>query len=97
MHHLALLFIVMNFGSVLFNHKEDNKKIIRNIESLNKKIINAKLSVLFNKTCISNNLLPSYTNIHLNREAVKRRKFTLEFREHLVRNELQEKLTLEYV
>ena len=94
MHHLALLFIVMNFGSVLFNHNEDNKKIIRNIESLNKKIINAKLSVLFNKTCISNNLLPSYTNIHLNREAVKRRKFTLEFREHLVRNEIQEKLTL---
>lgn len=55
----------MNFGSVLFNHNEDNKKIIRNIESLNKKIINAKLSVLFNKTCISNNLLPSYTNIYI--------------------------------
>ena len=91
MSHLVIFFMMMNFGNVLFNHSDENKKIIRNIESINKKIINAKLSVLFNQTCISNNLLPNYTNIHLNKEAVKRKKFTLEFRERLVRNEIQEK------
>ena len=78
----------MNFGNILYNHTEENKKIVRNIENLNKKTTNAKLSVLFNQTCISNNLLPSYTNIHLNKEAVKRKKFTIECREHLVYNEI---------
>ena len=92
MPHLFIIFVAMSFGNILFHHNEDNKKIVRNIESLSKKIINAKQSVLFNQTCISNNLLPSYTNIHLNKEAVKRKKFTLEFREHLVRNEIEEKL-----
>ena len=64
MTHLLLLFVTMNFGNILFNHTEENKKIVRNIESLNKKTTNAKLSVLFNQTCISNNLLPSYKHIY---------------------------------
>ena len=43
-----LSFILMNFGNLLFKHQEDDRKLIRNIESLSKKITNAKLSVLFN-------------------------------------------------
>ena len=65
MHYLIILFLTMSFGDIIFQHSSDNKKIVRNIERLNKKITNAKLSVLFNQTCISNNLLPSYTNIYI--------------------------------
>ena len=80
--------IIMSIGSVLFEHSTDNRKTIRSIESLNKKIINAKAALTFNKQCELNNLLPAFTNIHLNDEAVQQRQFTLEFRRNLVKHEI---------
>ena len=81
----------MNFGSVIFEHNIDNRKTIRSIESLSKKLYNAKAALTFNKQCELNNLLPAFTNIHLNDEAVQQRHFTLEFRRNLVKNEIEAK------
>ena len=81
----------MSFGSVIFEHNIDNRKTIRSIESLSKKLSNAKAALTFNKQCELNNLLPAFTNIHLNDEVVQQRHFTLEFRRNLVKNEIEAK------
>ena len=80
----------MTFGEILNEYDERGKKTIRNIESLQKKIINARLAVVFNQQCMKNNLLPKFTNIHVD-EAVQQRRFTLEFRKKLVVNQIEEK------
>ena len=62
---ILVYFITMSLGSVLFEHTEDNKKAIRSIESLKRKIINGKAALSFNEHCHKNNLRPSYANIYI--------------------------------
>ena len=81
----------MSLGNILFEHTEENKKEIRSIETLNRKLINGKAALTFNEQCKINNLLPSYTHIHLNNKAVQQHQFTLEFRRNLVINQIAEK------
>ena len=80
----------MSLGNILFEHSVSNRKEIRVIESINRKLINGKAALSFNEHCHNNNLLPSYTNIHLNNKAVQQHQFTLEFRRNLVINEITE-------
>ena len=49
------------FGTVVSEYPQEFKKIVRELENLTKKVINAQYAVLFNETCIVNNLLPRYT------------------------------------
>ena len=58
-----ILFTIMSIGDILFEHTDENRKLIREIETLNRKVINGKAAVAFNEHCYTNNLLPSYTNI----------------------------------
>ena len=46
MHDFIIILAVMSFGSIIHQLSDENKKTIRNIENLNKKMINADLSVL---------------------------------------------------
>lgn len=55
----------MSFGELLFQLSPDAKKIVRGIEALNQKIINTEYAVIFNETCLKENLLPVYTNIYI--------------------------------
>ena len=80
----------MTFGELLNEFSDQQKRTVRRIESTQKKIVNAKLAVVFNKECLKNNILPKFTNIHLD-EAVQQRRFTLEFRRKLVVNQIEEK------
>ena len=43
----------------------DTKSLIRSIDKANRKIVNTELSMVFNKTCIQENLLPACTNIYI--------------------------------
>ena len=88
---ILLLITIMSLGTILFEHAESDKKDIRVLESINRKLINGKAALSFNEHCHKNNLLPSYTSIHLNNKAVQQRRFTLEFRRNLVVNEIAEK------
>ena len=81
----------MNFGALLHDLPSVARRAVRNIETTSRKIINARASVVFNEQCITNNLLPKFTNIRLNSEAVQRRKFTLDFRRNLVLDQIREK------
>ena len=83
--------LVMNFGALLHDLPSVARRAVRNIETTSRKIINARASVVFNEQCITNNLLPKFTNIRLNSEAVQRRKFTLDFRRNLVLDQIREK------
>ena len=41
-----------NIGTILFNFSQDDKQLIRKLESLSKKEVNARYAVIFNETYI---------------------------------------------
>ena len=55
----------MNFGNLLYIQPENIKRNIRNIETTEKKLANAKIAVIFNNTCLNENLLPRFSNIYI--------------------------------
>ena len=68
MNHLLscfLFLLTMTYGELLNEYDQQQRKIVRQIESTQKKIINAKLAVVFNNECLKNNLLPKFTNIYI--------------------------------
>ena len=52
----------MKIGQLIFHLPAEKKQKIRRIEKINKKIASVKSSLVFNRTCIKENLLPKYTN-----------------------------------
>ena len=55
----------MKIGQLIFHLPAEKKQKIRRIEKINKKIASVKCSLVFNRTCIKENLLPKYTNIYV--------------------------------
>ena len=55
--------INMTLGELLYSIPTEKRKLFRKLESIEKKIINNKWSILFNKTCVKNHMLPKYVNI----------------------------------
>ena len=53
----------MNFGNLLSQQPYNIRKQVRNIEINEKKLIQAMMAVVFNDTCINENL-PTFTNIY---------------------------------
>ena len=80
--------------NILNEHEEESKTIIRRLEKLRKKEINARFAIVFNQQCLDNNLLPAYTNVRLHNEATRRKKFTTDFRRQLIEDQLNEKETV---
>ena len=69
--------LIMNYGSLLNTLPVDFKNILREKESVNKKIINAEWSLVFNKTCIKENIWPNYTKINILSYAITEKMFKL--------------------
>ena len=78
-------------GQLLTQLNAESTNLVRSIEKTQKKLINARNSVIFNETCIKNGLFPKYTNLKLHDPTIQERKFTLHFRRRLVEEQLQEK------
>ena len=55
----------MNFGELIYLQPENIKQRVRKIENLEKKLANARIAILFNKTCLNENILPIFTNIYI--------------------------------
>ena len=51
----------MTISELILTLPPDTKSLIRSIENTNRKRINIQLFLVFNKTCIQENLLPAYT------------------------------------
>ena len=54
----------MNFVKLLFQQPYNIRKQVRNIETQEKKLIQAKMAVVYNNTCINENLLNTHTHTH---------------------------------
>ena len=54
-----------------FKYADNNEKIFGKIERLQNKIIKLKCHLQFNKTCIVNKMLPTYTNVNLHDDAAR--------------------------
>ena len=80
-----------DIGELIFRLPLQERRIVRNLERSEKKLTNAKHAVQFNKTCISERLLPTFSNIRLHDHAIKEEQFTTEFRVKLVERQLFEK------
>ena len=55
----------MTISELILTLPPDTKSLIRSTEKTNRKIINTQLSLVFNKTCIQENLLPACIYIYI--------------------------------
>ena len=55
----------MNFGELIFNFSCNISSKIRYLEKLEKKLVKANIAILSNRTCINENILPKFTDIHI--------------------------------
>jgi hypothetical protein len=55
----------MSIGNLIFDLPVQTKNIVRYIEKTNKKIVNKTNSLVFNETCLKEEILPTYTNIYI--------------------------------
>ena len=58
-------FSLLTFGELLHPLNVYLKNKIRNFEKHKKQILSAKYGILFNQTCLNEELQPTYTNIYI--------------------------------
>ena len=77
--------INMNFPNLIFPLPQEQRTLFRNLEKVKTKVIQCKSSIIFNDTCLKENILPTYSHIRLHDQAAQRQNFTLEYRNNLVK------------
>ena len=89
--HLILYgSMAISLGELLYPLPAQQKREVRELEKSSLKLAKSECSLLFNGVCLSENLLPNYSNINLHNDAAKREPFTLKYRRQLVQRELDE-------
>ena len=81
----------MSIGNILFNLPKQVKKTVRNIETIQRKLVKAQNALVFNQTAIKEDLLPNYTNIKTHDPATKQKAFTKEYKKSLVLEQIEQK------
>ena len=81
----------MSLGNLIFYLRNDQKVLIRKIEKLQRKREKTKNGVIFNQTCLQEDILPKYTNIKVHDPAARKTAFTKEYRRKLVQLQLKTK------
>ena len=61
----------INLRDVLSRLSAEERKVVRLLETTKKKILNAQFAVIFNQTCITENLLSHFTNIYIYTDDIK--------------------------
>ena len=84
-----LAMSVVTLGTLIFNLPVERRRSVRDLEKTSIKIIKTKCSLLFNSTCLKNDILPNYTNIKLHDRAARNEPFTLKYRRRLVEREVE--------
>ena len=64
---LGLIVLVLDALGTLLGavSNPELKQKVRILEKLNKRFINAKIGIIFNRTCLIEGLFPAYTNIYI--------------------------------
>ena len=55
---------MVSLGTLLFELPAERRKPVRELEKVSLKIIKLKCSLLFNSTCLKEDILPNYSNIY---------------------------------
>ena len=82
----------MNIGPILYQLPNEKRKVIRKKEKLQKKVTKNKYAIVFNQTCLKEDILPAYTHIKLYDQAVAYEDFTKEFRRRCVERQIEKEL-----
>ena len=69
-------------------HSSENKELYRKLEKVRSKIINLKWSVIFNDTCLNENLWPKYTKIRNHDPALSNTDLNLNYRRSIMKREI---------
>ena len=69
---------------------EDTKNKFRLLEKSLKKLKKTQCHLVFNETCVRNELLPKYTNVRVHDEAARQEPIVLNFRKELMQRQIQE-------
>ena len=89
--------ILLNIIDILYLHifffihksnPPNTIKVIREFERIQKKICRHKISIMFNKICINEEMLPKYTYFKLHDPAAHKYNSTLEYRRDLVKRQI---------
>ena len=83
------------YGLLLKKLDSTQRKTIRSLENNRKKLIKNRYSISFNKTCINESILPKYSDIKIHEPAVRKAKFSKEYRLKLVKYQLRKKEKLQ--
>ena len=65
------------------------RNILRRLEGTQRKIVKCKWSLVFNNTCLSENILPNYTNIRYHDPALAETHNALNYKKSLVKREVE--------
>ena len=84
----------VNIGRLLFSLPLQEKSLIRKLEKVYYKLNAAETAVTFNRTCINEGLLPSYTKLRLHDPSAADHRDTRAFRRRLIERQLKEKENL---
>ena len=84
------VIMAVSLGSLIFNLPPERRKSVRELEKVSVKLIKQKCSLLFNSTCLKEDVLPTYSNIKLHKEAARKEPFTLKYRRRLVEHEVED-------
>ena len=76
--------VQVNFGQLLFRLNNQDRSLVRNLEKLYRKQIQSSYGVVFNETCLNENLLPKYTDIRTHDPGVRYEDCTFKFRRDLL-------------
>lgn len=79
----------MPIGELIHDLPHPTKYLIRQIEKLNKKITTNKLSQVFNRICLQENILPTYTNIRTHDPAARDEQITVDYRIELIKRQIR--------
>ena len=64
----------MSFVNLLHQLPTNLKSMVRNLESINQKIIKTNWSIVFNNVCLNENIMPKYTNMTIFLKETKAKK-----------------------
>ena len=80
-----------SYGQLLHLVPVELRNLLRSYESCQKKAINAKWSIVFNKTCCKENFMPTYSKIKSHDPAISRSNATFKYRKYLISREISVK------
>ena len=84
----------VNIGNLLFSLPLQERSLIRKLEKVYYKLNAAETAVTFNRTCINEGLLPSYTKLRLHDPNAADHRDSRAFRRRLIERQLKEKENL---